>query len=72
MQIAEQRQGTVWRYGVRDAIALLQAGPRAALQAARAPHTDADAVFAWDDPVAGLASLGHTALQAITHLRKHS
>jgi len=72
LEMKQQRDGTVWRYGVRDAIALLQAGPRAALAAARQPHTDADAVFAWDDPAAAIASLGHTALQAITHLRKHS
>ncbi len=70
--LQEQRNATVWRYGVRDAIALMQAGPRAMLSAATAPHTDADAVFAWDDPMAGVASLGHTALQALTHLRKHS
>lgn len=66
-----QRDGVVWRYLVRDVIALGQAGPRALLQSlVRDRRLDTDAVLAWDDPLAAAASLAHTAVQAATHLRR--
>lgn len=69
--VSPQRQGVAWEYGLRDAVALGQAGGVAALwQALRAeglPQTDA--VMALDDPGATLAAAAHFAGQALSHLR---
>jgi len=67
---ARQRDGVTWRYLVRDALALAGAGPAALLESLRRDaHVDTDAVFAWDDPLTGAASLGHAAMQAVSHLK---
>lgn len=67
---ARQQDGVTWRYLVRDALALAGAGPSALLDSLRKDaRVDTDAVFAWDDPLSGAASLGHAAVQAISHLK---
>ena len=67
--LADQRQGVVWRYGLRDAIALAQAGIGPLLRATlREPMADTDAVFSARDPLAAVGSLVHTTLQAAQHL----
>ena len=66
-----QRDGVTWRYLVRDAMALVQAGPWATARGLwHDRHADADAVLAWRDPLAGVASFAHAALQAASHLRR--
>ncbi len=69
--LAPQTHGVAWTYGLRDVVALGQAGGvPAVLHALRQEawaHTDA--VMAWDDPRATLASVGHFAAQALAHLR---
>ena len=66
---APQRDGVTWRYLVRDGLALAGAGPAALLASLREVPADTDAVFAWDDPLSGAASLGHAAFQAASHLK---
>lgn len=67
---AAQRQEVTWRYLVRDALALAGAGPAALAASLRSePRADTDAVFAWDDPLSGAASVGHAAFQAALHLK---
>ncbi len=69
--VQPQRDGVVWRYGVRDAIALAQAGTEPLLRALTGePLPDTDAVFSWRDPLVGVGSLVHTAVQAATHLTR--
>ncbi len=69
--VAPQRQQVAWEYGLRDAVALAQAGgARAVWSALRSegwPSTDA--VMAWDDPGATLAAGAHFVGQALGHLR---
>ena len=69
--IASQVNGVAWTYGLRDVVALGQAGGvPAVLNALRQEAwAQTDAVMAWDDPRATLASVGHFALQALAHLR---
>lgn len=69
--VGRQRQQVAWEYGLRDAVALAQAGGvRAIWQAFRReglPSTDA--VMAWDDPGVTLAAGAHFVGQALSHLR---
>jgi dihydroxyacid dehydratase/phosphogluconate dehydratase len=60
-----------WTYGLRDMVALGQAGGVPAVMNAlwRETWAQTDAVMAWDDPGATLASIGHFAAQALAHLR---
>ena len=69
--VQPQRDGVAWTYGLRDVVALGQAGGVPALLDAARHETwaDTDAVMAWDDPRATLASVGHFAAQALAHLR---
>ena len=69
--LAPQTDGIAWTYGLRDVVALGQAGGvPAVLQALRSESwAQTDAVMAWDDPRATLASMGHFAAQALSHLR---
>jgi len=70
---AAQRDGVVWRYAVRDAIALAQAGPAAFARAVASDGAaDTDAVFDRRDPWAAIGSLVHTAAQAIAHLPRRA
>lgn len=70
-RVQPQRDGVVWRYLVRDAIALVQAGPWALARSLwQDRRLDADAVLAWNDPGAALASVAHAAVQAVTHLKR--
>lgn len=70
-QVAPQRQQVAWEYGLRDAVALAQAGGVQAvwhaLRSEGIPNTDA--VMAWDDPGATLAAGAHFVGQALSHLR---
>lgn len=70
--VVAQQNGVAWTYGLRDLVALGQSGgvPAVlhALHGEKLPSTDA--VMAWDDPRATLASVGHFALQAYAHLRR--
>ncbi len=69
--IAPQQDGIAWTYGLRDVVALGQTGGVPAVLKALRQETWAqtDAVMAWDDPGATLASIGHFAAQAFAHLR---
>jgi D-aspartate ligase len=69
--VAPQKNGVAWTYGLRDVVALGQAGGvPAVLQALRQESwANTDAVMALDDPRATLASMGHFAAQALAHLR---
>ena len=65
-----QKNGVVWEYGLRDLVALGQAGGVGrVLQAVRSEKLpDTDAVMAWDDPGATLAAGLHFVGQAAQHL----
>lgn len=69
--VEAQRDGVAWTYGLRDMVALGQAGGVPAVMNAlwRETWAQTDAVMAWDDPGATLASVGHFAAQALAHLR---
>ena len=69
--VAPQHDGVAWTYGLRDVVALGQAGGLSAVVHALRQETwaETDAVMAWDDPRATLASIGHFAAQAVAHLR---
>ena len=69
--IAPQNDGVVWTYGLRDVVALGQAGGVSAVVEAlrHEAWANTDAVMSRDDPGATLASVGHFALQALAHLR---
>jgi predicted ATP-grasp superfamily ATP-dependent carboligase len=60
------RAGAVWRYGLRDAVALAGAGWQAASVALIGdPLADGDAVLAWDDPHATIGAVAHTLRQGL-------
>ncbi len=72
--VAPQRDGVTWRYWTRDLIALGQAhrrDPKRLLgELWRTPRHDTLATMALNDPRTVVATLAHTAFQAVSHLKR--
>lgn len=70
--LGQPRPGTVWQYGLRDAVALAQAGGAGAVARAwwQEQRPDTDGVMAWRDPIASVAAGGHALVQGARALRR--